>query len=222
MIYAGSFFDALRAEYEKVKSTANPFNRAANTSVPIERKVLDKAESIAVFQKIGKTVLDVFASAGIPLILSEQEQAVLSALEQMDKEQLESVTSCIHQLCDPWWTDILNLGEDTTLSSVARFKRFALHKYPASAEKVFEDRPYLKSIFPFRLVTKIPTDSLPQLCLEAGIPVSFLMDLPIDKVHFYSRNTGADKVFTEYCLIYSEELRKIVECIILKESAKNR
>ena len=221
VISAGIFFDALKVEYVKAEKTAGPFNRAANSSVPIERKALDKTESISVFQKINMTVLDVFSSAGIPIILSEQEQKVLSALERMNDTQLELVTSCIHQICEPWWSSILDLCEEETLSSVARFKQFALHKYPASAEKNFENCPYLQSIFPFRLLTKISTDDFPQLCLESGIPVSFLMDLPISKVHFYSTNTNVDRAFTEYRMIYSDALRSIIERIIFKKINQN-
>ena len=221
VINAGIFFDTLKVEYVKVEKTAGPFNRVANSSVPIERKSLDKTESIDVFQKINMTVSEVFASAGIPIVLSEQEQKILSALENMKDTQLEFVTSCIHQICESWWVGILDLSEEETLSSVARFKQFALHKYPASAEKIFENCPYLQSIFPFRLLTKISTDDFPQLCLESGIPVSFLMDLPISKVHFYSTNTNVDRAFTEYRMIYSDALRSIIERIIFKKINQN-
>lgn len=212
VISAGAFFDALKAEYEKSNSTEKLFVRANGT----EKKTLDKSEAISVFRKIKKTVLDVFAVAGLPFILSREERTILSAVEGMNEAQLQHVAACIHRMCDPWWTEILEIGEDENCSSITRFKQFALHKYPASAEKDFEAYPYLNSIYPFRLVTKIPTDNFPQLCMESGMPLSFLMDLPISEVHFYSTNPNVDRVYTEYRLIYSEEIRGIVARMILK------
>ena len=212
VISSGAFFDALKAEYEKTNPTKNPFFRANGT----EKTTLDKSETIAVFREINMTVLDVFAVAGLPFILSREERTILSAFEGMNEAQLQHVAACIHRMCDPWWTEILEIGEDENCSSITRFKQFALHKYPASAEKDFEAYPYLNSIYPFRLVTKIPTDNFPQLCMESGMPLSFLMDLPISEVHFYSTNPNVDRVYTEYRLIYSEEIRGIVARMILK------
>ena len=212
VISAGAFFDALKAEYEKSNPTKNPFFRANGT----EKTTLDKSETIAVFREINMTVLDVFAVAGLPFDQSYEERTILSALERMDEVQLQQISAWIRQICNPWWNKILDIGENESCSSITRFKRFALHKYPASAEKDFEAYPYLNSIYPFRLVTKIPTDDFPQLCMESGMPVSFLMDLPISEVHFYSTNSNVDRVYTEYRLIYSDELRGIVERMILK------
>ena len=209
-VYYGKFMVALKDIYFEKYGTDELFVRS---SVKDDRKTLEKPELINIFQSLDVTVLDVFEKAGLALTVSDEDRLIIRTLEKMKASRLEQVLSAIREICDAWWVEFLDSDDATSCTTVARFKRFGVHKFAASAE--MDPIPSsLEDFFPCRKVTKIDTDKLPELCRYAEIPVSYLMDLPIDKVHFYSKNALADRVYTEYKLILSESLRDVVRKVI--------
>lgn len=171
-------------------------------NVKIRRKMLSHESTIALIKNTGKTMCELFEEAGMPLKLSESDQAMLAILEALSAEEQITLLEIIRELSPVAWAEII---DDPTKTASDRMRDFIMVKFPKVLRPSLDEKDYATwlSIFPFRKKDHVVrTDWIPSLCNECefiSIPYLFLNATP--EISYYSKVEGVDRIFCEYKLL---------------------
>lgn len=179
----------------------------------IPRAFLTPEQSVQILSTYGTTLHELFRTVLNTPELTEEEQAALSGINSMSRQELVSLLETIRELQYPWWPALFEepihpIG--VRLNEITRRRVGYIGADRASSKQY----PAISSYFPFKKQRFISTDDIPLVAQELDVPYPALSELGFS-VPNYTKNEFADIVFCEYKML-SRSLRPIVEdCITL-------